>query len=261
MRTGNGSIQGVKKHSACTAPSPSLVRHHEASHRPRVPPMGVKNSGISQQPWPLLISSPSYYQLLPATTSPSYYHRAPPESSHRPSCQTCLEPEVLCPLKLELSRATPSPLESEMLLPWLESWWGHSPHTWELRPTMKHVPVHWSQHPLALPHMQPHACWTRHLSQLQRHTHETSCLPQLHMHPHTHQTQPACSMETTPLRTPRTGILTHLPTWIHCSPHPANILAITHERRSLPASASPSYLEGKTTSSNMKTTVQDCKET
>lgn len=151
-------------------------------------------------------------------SSPSYYHRAPPESSHRLSCWTCLEPEVLCPLEWELSRATLSPLESEVLFPWPESWWGHSPHAWELTPTMKHVPMHWSQHPLALPHMQPHACWTRHLSQLQRYTHEPSCLPQLHVHPHTPKTQPACSIETTPLRAPRTGILVHLPTWIYCSP-------------------------------------------
>lgn len=81
---------------------------------------------------------------------PSYYHRAAPESSHRPSCWTCLEPEVLCPLEWELSRATLSPLESKVLFPWPESWWGHSPHAWELTPTMKPVPMHWSQPPTSI---------------------------------------------------------------------------------------------------------------
>lgn len=174
MRTGNGSIQGGQKHSACIAP----ITFTCASPW-RIPlAMSSSHGGKEQRDISAALATVD-------NSSPRYYHSAPPESSRRRSCQTCLEPEVLCPLERELSRATLSPLESEVRFPWPESWWGHSPHAGELTPTMKHVPMHWSQHPLALPHMQPHACWTRHLSQSQRYTHEPSCLLQLRMHPHT----------------------------------------------------------------------------
>ena len=250
MRTGNGSIQGGQKHSAYIVPSPSLMRHHEESCWPWVPPMEGKNIGISQQPWPLLITA----DLATTTEQPLSHHTDPaagPAWSQRfcaPWNGSYQEP----PFPHWSQRCcSPDLSPGEATAPMPGNW--HPP--WSL------CPCTGPSHPLALPHMQPHACWTRHLSQLQRYTHEPSCLPQLRLHPHTHKTQPACSIETTPLRTPRTGILVHLPAWIYCSPHPANILATAHERRSFPALASPSCLEGKTTSSNMKTTVQDYKET
>lgn len=54
-------------------PSPSLVRHHEESHWPWAPPMEGKNSGISQQPWPLLITA----ALGTITAHPLSHHRDP----------------------------------------------------------------------------------------------------------------------------------------------------------------------------------------
>lgn len=161
----------------------------------------------------------------------------PAENSHSlhadPSCWVCLEPDALHP-----PRATPPHLELEILV-------HHHPSLGKPWPPCLRTDTHHeacahtlSWHTLAPPKMHPHGHWTRYLLQLHRCIHGTRHLLQPHVHPHTHQTQPACLLETASLHTPRTGIPMHLPTWIQTwsphSPHPADVLVPTHERRSFP---------------------------